>query len=121
MNMDDFDALCAPLPGATLAVQWGDSHVYKVGGKIFAMAGQEGPGAMLSVIFKSTEITSHALRETKLARTPTYLPRGNWLEVSASQTGNVDLSAHIRDAHRMVLQGLPMKVRSAIGSGSSST
>ena len=27
----------ASLPGATLSIQWGDDHVYKIGGKMFAV------------------------------------------------------------------------------------
>jgi predicted DNA-binding protein (MmcQ/YjbR family) len=38
MRLEAFDALCASLPGATMVVQWGESHVHKVGGKVFAMA-----------------------------------------------------------------------------------
>jgi predicted DNA-binding protein (MmcQ/YjbR family) len=33
MTCDDYNAFCASLPATTHVVQWGGSHVWKVGGK----------------------------------------------------------------------------------------
>ena len=40
MTPEAFDRACLALPGATLSIQWGDDHVFKVGGKMFAVRGQ---------------------------------------------------------------------------------
>ena len=39
MTYDDFNALCGALPATNHVVQWGGSHVWKVGDKVFAIGG----------------------------------------------------------------------------------
>ncbi|WP_372783374.1 MmcQ/YjbR family DNA-binding protein [Phenylobacterium sp.] len=118
--MEDFDTLCSSFPGAGLTIQWGGSHVYKIGGKIFAMAGLPEPDAPLSVIFKTSEITAHILLEAGSARKSSYLPQGNWLEVSGSAMSAADLADYLRQSHDFVGQTLPRRIRSGFGVGDSS-
>ena len=47
MTLDEYDQFCGSLPQTEKAVQWGGAHVWKVGGKVFAIAGwskEEFPG-----------------------------------------------------------------------------
>ena len=44
MSPAEFEAFSLSLPAATLTVQWGGSRVYKVGGKMFAVAGPAAAG-----------------------------------------------------------------------------
>jgi predicted DNA-binding protein (MmcQ/YjbR family) len=37
MTYDEFNEFCRALPATTYVLQWGGSHVWKVGGKVFAM------------------------------------------------------------------------------------
>ena len=39
MTNVEFNTFCRALPATTYVVQWGGSHVWKVGGKVFAIAG----------------------------------------------------------------------------------
>jgi hypothetical protein len=39
MTYDDFNAFCRALPATTYVNQWHGSHVWKVGGKVFAIGG----------------------------------------------------------------------------------
>jgi predicted DNA-binding protein (MmcQ/YjbR family) len=39
MNYKAFNNFCRELPAATYAMQWPNSHVWKVGGKVFAIGG----------------------------------------------------------------------------------
>jgi predicted DNA-binding protein (MmcQ/YjbR family) len=39
MTYTKFNAFCRGLPATTYVVQWGGSHVWKVGGKVFAIGG----------------------------------------------------------------------------------
>jgi predicted DNA-binding protein (MmcQ/YjbR family) len=39
MTYIKFNAFCRGLPATTYVVQWGGSHVWKVGGKVFAIGG----------------------------------------------------------------------------------
>ncbi|MBP7578437.1 MAG: MmcQ/YjbR family DNA-binding protein, partial [Candidatus Obscuribacter sp.] len=41
MNEKQFNAFCKKLPATTYVKQWGESHVWKVGGKVFAIGGWE--------------------------------------------------------------------------------
>jgi predicted DNA-binding protein (MmcQ/YjbR family) len=41
MTHTEFNAFCRTLPVATYVVQWGGSHVGKVGGKVLAIAGAQ--------------------------------------------------------------------------------
>ena len=51
MTLDGYDAFCAGLPATSSVVQWGGGHVWKVGGKVFAIARTD-DGVALSVTFK---------------------------------------------------------------------
>lgn len=39
MNIDGYNTYCGSLPATTHVVQWGGAHVWKVGGKVFAIGG----------------------------------------------------------------------------------
>jgi len=41
MTLDEYNEFCRTLPATTYVVQWGGSHVWKVGGKVFAIGGLE--------------------------------------------------------------------------------
>jgi predicted DNA-binding protein (MmcQ/YjbR family) len=70
MTRDDYNAFCASLPHATHVVQWGDHDVWKVGGKVFAIAGS-GADAGFNVTFKCSELGFEILKEQ-----PGLRPRG---------------------------------------------
>ena len=42
MSRDEIETAAMALPAVTKVVQWGDSDVYKVGGKVFAICGLRG-------------------------------------------------------------------------------
>ena len=39
MTYDQLNEFCGSLPATSYVVQWGESHVWKVGGKVFAIGG----------------------------------------------------------------------------------
>ena len=39
MTYDEFNAFCRALPATSYVMQWRGSHVWKVGGKVFAIGG----------------------------------------------------------------------------------
>jgi predicted DNA-binding protein (MmcQ/YjbR family) len=113
MRLEAFDVLCAALPGATLSIQWGERHVYKVGGKVFAMGGEPSPAGEASFIFKTSPVAFEVLIEAARARRAPYLPRGNWLEVKGETMGEEELAGYIRQAHGIVAGHLPKALRPA--------
>ena len=47
MTPDEYNRFCASLHATTHVVQWGGAHVWKVGGKVFAIGGwDDGRGAV---------------------------------------------------------------------------
>jgi len=113
MRLDEFDLFCAALPGATLVIQWGDSHVYKVGGKVFAMGAGPSQGGEAAFTFKTSPVAFEVLVEAGRARRAPYLPRGNWLQVGGGAMGEEELTGYIRQAHAIIAAGLPKALRPA--------
>ena len=62
MTLEEYNGFCASLRAATHVVQWGGSHVWKVGGKVFAIASLGGASG-LGITFKCSDIGFDILRE----------------------------------------------------------
>jgi predicted DNA-binding protein (MmcQ/YjbR family) len=117
MTEDEYNAFCAALPGATHAVQWGDHHVWKVGGKIFAVAAGE-PGKAVRVSFKASDIAFEMLKDRPGLRPAPYLAsRGlKWIQLHGRPgLSDRDLGRYIAESHRLVAAGLSRKARTALG------
>ena len=117
MRLEAFEAFCLSLPAASLSIQWGGSHVFKVGGKIFAVAGTQADGAALSgYSFKASDMAYELLIEHGLARPAPYLARAKWVRLSAVDSlGDEDLCAYLRQAHALVAARLTRAQRKALG------
>ncbi|QUD89249.1 MmcQ/YjbR family DNA-binding protein [Phenylobacterium montanum] len=120
MRFEDFEAFCLTLPGAVLSVQWGDEHVYKVGGKMFAVAGGFGGGRGVTYTFKASDMAFELLVEEGFARPAPYLARARWVQLlSTDSLPEEDLQAYVRQAHALVVAKLTRAVRSELGLGES--
>ncbi|MDQ6432846.1 MmcQ/YjbR family DNA-binding protein [Mesorhizobium sp. LHD-90] len=117
MTLDDYNAFCAALPATTHVVQWGGAHVWKVGGKVFAIAGWS-DGEVLAVTFKTSEMAYDILKEQPGCRPAPYLAsRGmKWIQrISAASMDDGALKDYLRESRRLVVLGLTRKVRSDLG------
>lgn len=117
MTYDELNAFCAALPATTHVVQWGGSDVWKVGGKVFAIAGR-GDGDGPRVSFKVSPVAFEMLRDQPGLRPAPYLAsRGmSWIQHHAAPgLADADLRAYLRESHRLVAQGLTKKARAALG------
>ena len=113
MNLIAFDACCAALRHATLVVQWGGSHVWKVGGKMFAI-GQMG-GELGQISFKAAPQAFAMMLESGDFAPAPYLARAGWVAINPhSSLPDVDLRAYLHTAHSTVLAKLPRKVRAEL-------
>lgn len=108
-----FDTFCARLPGSYMVVQWGGSHVHKVGPKMFAVGGGF-PGED-GYVFKATPLAFQVLREQRVATRAPYLPRGNWLRVEGGAMSNKELFANIEQSYRMVVGSLTRAEKAKLG------
>lgn len=116
MTTDEFNTFCGSLPATTYVVQWGGSHVWKVGGKVFAIGGSH--EKRITVTFKVSDIAYEMLREQPGLRPAPYLAsRGmKWIQ-QFEKPGLRDgaLREYIRQSHLIVSQGLSRKRRIELG------
>ncbi len=116
MTRDELNLFCASLPHATHVVQWGNSDVYKVGGKLFAVIGMGGDGN--AITFKASEMAFEILSDSPGLRPAPYMAsRGlKWIQ-NYAEPGLPDdsLRDHIRASFDMVVAGLTRKKRAELG------
>jgi predicted DNA-binding protein (MmcQ/YjbR family) len=109
---DAVEAHCLSLPAATLTVQWGGTHVFKVGGKLFAMS----EGEVWGLAFKASDMAFELLCEQGLARPAPYLQRAKWLQLTAANSlSDNDLKAYLTQAHAIVAAKLTRRLRAELG------
>ncbi|WP_152477147.1 MmcQ/YjbR family DNA-binding protein [Roseovarius sp. THAF9] len=116
MSRDAFMEFCASLPATTHVVQWGNADVWKVGGKVFAIAGwNDGRDAYT---FKASDIAYEVLQDQPGIRPAPYLAsRGmKWLQVHDDPGLSDDsLRDHFKASYDMVVAGLTKKKRTELG------
>ncbi|MER8605989.1 MmcQ/YjbR family DNA-binding protein [Mesorhizobium sp. M1233] len=113
MTLDDYNSFCASLPSATHVVQWGGAHVWKVGGKVFAIGGWS-EGKEPFVTFKCSDIAYDVLREQPGLRPAPYLAsRGmKWIQRQTGESmDDGPLKDYLRESHRLVVLKLTKQAR----------
>lgn len=117
MQLDAYNAFCATLPATTHVVQWGGAHVWKVGGKVFAIAGWS-DGDTLGVTFKVSGLAFDILKEQPGLRPAPYLAsRGmTWIQRQTDATMDDEaLKEYLAESHRIVASGLTRRLRRELG------
>lgn len=116
MNYKQFNAFCRTLPGTSYVVQWGGAHVWKVGGKVFAIGGwDEGEPR---ITFRVSDIAYEAMQTQAGLRPAPYLAsRGlKWIQHFAKPgLSDAELKDYIRQSHAIIASGLPKKTRRELG------
>jgi predicted DNA-binding protein (MmcQ/YjbR family) len=113
VNISQFDEICRRLPGTKMVIQWGESHVWKVGEKMFALGNQD---AAPFYVIKTTPLSYQILLEQGIAARAPYLPRGNWVRIDAtSALEESDLKAYIATSHGLVAASLTRAMRHELG------
>lgn len=116
MTHEDFNAFCRSLPATSYVVQWGGSHVWKVGGKVFSIGGWA--DEIPAFTFKVSSISYELLKEQPGLRPAPYLAsRGmKWIQHYAKPGLTDDeLRNYIRHSHHIVSLGLTKKKQRALG------
>ncbi len=112
-----FNAFCAALPAATFVEQWGGAQVWKVGGKVFAIAWFE-EGRQPEITFKVSDIGWEVLREAQGCRPAPYMAsRGlKWIQ-SFEKPGlsKGELKSYLRMSYGMIVAALPKRTRLSLG------
>lgn len=117
MTLDEYNGFCASLAHTTHVVQWGGAHVWKVGGKVFAIGGWN-EGAGLWVSFKVSEMAFDILKEQPGLRPAPYLAsRGmKWIQRQNDDSMDDDgLRDYIGESYRLVAAKLTRSTRQQLG------
>lgn len=97
-------------------VQWGNSDVWKVGGKVYAICGTcEG---VATVTFKVSDIAFEILPDMEGVRPAPYLAsRGmKWVQhYAAPGLSDIELRNHITYSYEMIVAKLTKKKRAELG------
>jgi len=108
MNYDEFNQFCGSLPATTYVIQWGNSHVWKVGGKVFAIGGFN-QNKQPAFVFKTSELNFGFLQESEGYKpAPYFANRGmKWIQQYQSiEENDGDLRYYLIESHRIVSLGL---------------
>ena len=117
MDQTAFNTFCQTMPATSHVVQWGGTDVWKVGCKVFVVAGfdaEEGP----RFSFKVSDLSLEILKEQPGLRPAPYLAsRGmTWIQHYAEPgLSDEDLKVYIAESHRIVASGLSQKKQRELG------
>ena len=116
MTREEFNAFCGGLKATNHVVQWGNSDVWKVGDKLFAVCGwNDGKDAFT---FKVGDVAWEVLADVPGIRPAPYLAsRGmKWLQVYEERgMSDASLKEHLVASYDLVVAGMTKKKRAALG------
>ncbi len=116
MNNEEYNAFCRQLPATTHVVQWGGAHVWKVGGKVFAIGWFQ--QAHPAITFKVSPLSYEILSDLPGLRPAPYLAsRGmKWIQdYEEPGLSEEDLQDYLRESHRIVSLGLSKRKQQELG------
>ena len=105
-----FDQFVSRLAGTSLVDQW-DSHVAKVGGKVFALL-SDGDAAL---VCKVEALSFDGLVELAGIGQAPYFARGRWVRVVPGALDEALLDAYLERSYLLVTAGLTRKARLELG------
>ena len=108
MNYEQFNKFCGSLSATTYVVQWGNAHVWKVGGKVFAIGGWV-QDTQPAFTFKTSDLNFGFLIECEGYRpAPYFANRGmKWIQqFDSNKEKDEDLRYYLTESHRLVSLGL---------------
>ena len=117
MTLDRFRKVCLAQPGATEQIQWAVDAVFKVGGKMFAVACTDFTNYPDVPVcsFKCADETFAELVERDGVIPAPYLARAKWVALREwSAVPDQELTALIGKAYSVVRAELPKKVQAGL-------
>jgi predicted DNA-binding protein (MmcQ/YjbR family) len=110
MDIEGLRKLCLSFPGATEQVQWEDDLVFKVAGKIFAVAPLE-PARLWLTLKADPEDFAELTERPGIIPAP-YLARAKWIAIESPQTlPQSEAVALLRKSYDLVVAKLPRNAR----------
>jgi len=108
MTYQEFNSFCGSLSGASYVKQWGDSDVWKVGAKVFAIGGWQ-KNDQTAFTFKTSEVNYYFLQEKAGYRpAPYFANRGmKWIQMfDVAQVEEEELRYYISESYKIVRASL---------------
>lgn len=116
MNIADIEKHLKSLPHTTLSIQWGNDRVFKIGGKMFAVVGQDEAKKPHGMSFKASPESFRILTELPGIIPAPYLARAQWVYLDKpTRLPSKDLKAYLTRAHAIVAGGLTRKLQTELG------
>lgn len=117
MTYDEYNKYCGSFPATSHVVQWGASHVWKVGGKVFAIGGWEKSGSP-AFSFKTSDLNFEILKGEPGYRPAPYLAsRGlKWIQKFEVLSGDdAEIKEHLKSSYKIVSLSLSKKKQKELG------
>lgn len=110
-NVKSFGKFVLGLKAATLHAQW-EAQVAKVGGKVFALIGDDAGW----ITFKVTELSFAVLTDIEGISQAPYFAKGGWVSVEkGADLPDADLKGYLAQSHRLVGEKLTRKAKAELG------
>ncbi|WP_320201185.1 MmcQ/YjbR family DNA-binding protein [Agrobacterium sp. rho-13.3] len=107
-----FDAILEKWPGVRFVDQW-DSHVAKVGDKVFAVLGEREDWRL---VVKCSEESFEILTSLEGIGQAPYFAKRKWISISDhSRLEQSELEHYVRRSYELVAAGLTKKLRAELG------
>jgi predicted DNA-binding protein (MmcQ/YjbR family) len=110
MNLDAIRRCCMSFPHVTEQVQWGSDLVFKIGGKMFAVAATE-PAAVVASFKCSPEDFADLAERPGIIPAP-YMARAQWVALESDDAlSAAETKKLLRKAYDLVFAKLPKKAQ----------
>ncbi|WP_163134012.1 MmcQ/YjbR family DNA-binding protein [Agarivorans sp. Alg241-V36] len=117
MKHDEFNQFCEALKSSTYVMQWGNSHVWKVGGKVYAIGFTLKEGTT-AYTFKASNLNYEFLCNHDGYRpAPYFASRGmKWIQQTDTD-GKLDeeLKYYLSESYRIVSSALSKRKQATLG------
>ena len=117
LSLEAYDEYCATLPHTKMVVQWGDSHVWKVDTKVFAVGGW-GDEKQPYFTFKVSPHGYDIMKEQPGLRPAPYLASRGMKWIQMFEDGSLsddDLKLYLKESHRLASLNLTKKRQKELG------
>ncbi|MFM2476827.1 MmcQ/YjbR family DNA-binding protein [Celerinatantimonas sp. MCCC 1A17872] len=117
MDCEQFNLFCSTFPATTHVVQWGNSDVWKVAGKVFAI-GWQSRNAQPAFTFKTSDLNFEFLREYDgYIPAPYFASRGlKWIaQIETSGPLDDDLRYYLSQSYKIVASSLSKRKQNELG------
>jgi predicted DNA-binding protein (MmcQ/YjbR family) len=115
MDIDWLRKLCLVFPHATEQIQWGYDLVFKIGGKMFAVAPLEPAPVCLS--FKCSEESFAELTERPSIIPAPYMARAKWVALETREAiERRELADLLQTSYSLVFAKLPKRAQADLAS-----